>query len=611
MKINVRNEIEELCRHYDVYKYNKKLKKKYALTDAFNRFLEPYDGNEIYIFHSDTLSSIVFYYMLSERNRQKIKILQERNLLKWNMHNQQKIIIDGDDNISYSSKIKKGVMALVYRCKVVNIYEILEQEGLSLGENWYAELGLTYHDIYNDYIKYQKASKFEEKVLGTKRLIGDFLAIRDFDSAKKWLQYLTELCGLENLEVKKYYELWGKIQNYLNKIKNNIESKDHIIVNWIDALRFDEVHNMDFLYGTIYDGICFEKMYTATPYTSATLRTLLTGKHLIDDKLFKMTDKEICVQSKLLHCLRKFGYKFICNSIDFSHRGGIFFNQNLEAFIGIYGKSLYVPSTLIQFESVCRLAEERKNCFMIIHNLGETHAPWLNPINGKSVLDVMEAVDFSDHIKSKSIMEQIIMSQKYFDTQLKYYNWFYDDVRYKIYMSDHGQRRGEKIFDLEGLSHIIFSVCGRDVSKNVVENVTSLIEFPDIIKSCLQNNVECLDTFSKKNYALIQFDDVYSKNLAEKLKKPPLSKRILEFMQYRAIITGEDEYVRLAIGTEFYSRRNCDATKEEKYKKRIIALRKKAGNRYINIEKEKKYEAARAVYQFFDYRIPKEIEFIK
>lgn len=610
--------IEELCMYYDVYKYNKKLKIKRGIAKCFNALMDSYGQGEVYILYPDTLDSIAFCDLLSEKNQKKISVICEKQhdflehyLVRRNIRNPIKIIVDTRRVTSGNSTIRNIALQLLNRCRVVNIYDCLREKGFTFGEEWYRGLGLTCHDIYIDYEEYKKSDGIK-KVMSIKRLIGDYLAVRDFINAEKWISCLSDECGLQDAEVAKYWELWEKIQCCLEEIKANINDKEHIVVNWVDALRYDELHNMDFLYQEMQNGIYFEKMYTAAPYTSAVMKTILTGKHLIDDRLYAAEDKRKYTKSRLLSYLNQYNYKFICNSVKFSEWGGVFYNKDMEVYRGLYVKNLYVPSTLLQFEAICRLAEEEK-CFMLIHNLGETHAPWLNPINGKSVMDKMAMFNCCDNLEAQELMAQIIMSQKYLDAQLEYYNQFYHNIRYNIYMSDHGQERREDEFALEGLSHIVFSICGKSIQKDrKVEAVSSLVLFPKMIKKCLQDRLDELEALNQEDYVLVQFDDVYSKSLAEFLKGMRENKIILQCLQYRAIVTEEDSYVKFAIGEEYYFRNDkCgNLIKEEQYKKRIAYLKKAVGNQYIDIKAEERYEAARGLYQALGYEVCKDIEFL-
>lgn len=609
------NLIDEICIHNHIYDYNKKTKVLCKVYKCFNRLLDGYQQDEIYVLHPDSSDGICFLNILSQENRNKVSdknVPLGNSLIRWNAVNSSIKIIVETSKVQ-DAIIRGKVLQLINRCKVVNIYELLKKEGLFFAGEWYRELGLTYRDIYIDYIYYQKSEGVKKNVF-IKKLICDFLAIKDFVNAEKAIKYLVNQYGQQDMEAVKYQLVWEKIQKYLDELKNKIDNKKHIVVNWIDALRYDELTNMSFLEREVQNGISFEKMYTAAPYTSATLKTIFTGKHLIDDKLYEMEDGKEYSKSKLFYYLRRHKYKFLCESARFNKKGKIFYDRSLEALNCFYIKGIYIPSTLLQFASVYRLSEENTKCFMLIHNLCETHAPWLNPFNGKRMPDKLEVIDYCNECEAQDLMGQIIMSQKYLDSQLEYYNQFYRNIKYNIYMSDHGQGRREKSFALEGLSHVVFAINGRSIQKRLrVKTITSLTAFPEIIEKCLEEQIYDLDEINENEYVMVQMDDVYSKNVATILKKLPKNKTLLQSLQYRAVITDDDSYIRFAIGVEYYFRNGtCEnlINREEKFKDRIDYLKKAAGNRYINIYTGEKYQAAQMLYRELGLKIIKDIDFI-
>lgn len=611
-----RYRIEELCVQNDVYKYNEKLKERYKLIKWINELVDMYSSGEVYILHPETVSGVTLRKALYGRNQKKIVCncanddpsKRLRILIRTGKATRHvRLIIDTTKREETASRqsVRNAILRIVNRCKVINIYNFFRDKGCLLKEEWYYKAGIMYSDIYADHEDYQKAQGQEERVTAVKRLIGDYLSVRDFVSAGNWIKKLEELQGGQDEEVKRYGKMWEEIQSCLEEIKESIGQREHIVVNWVDALRVDELHNMEFLRKKVENGICFKNMYTATPYTSATMRTLLTGKHLIDDRAYAMSGGDYA-NSRLLQCLRQHGYKFICSSPVFQQ--GVFDNEDTFSMHAYYQRREQVPSTLMQFDAVCRLAEEKQNCFLMIHNLCETHYPYLNPVNGKKEI---VNINFASKTEVHEAMKQIVMSQQYLDMQLAYYSRFYADVRYNIYMSDHGQGRGEKPFCTEGLSHIVFSI-GGDLRKRDIDSVTSLIAFPDIVEKCLQGRTEEVESVWSKGYAWIQLDDVYAKTRLESLKENKLENS-LQHLQYRSVMTDRDGYLRFAMGEEYYiSGGSCEEISDDKRSdERIAYLRELAGNLFIDIRRVEKYKAAIELYDCLGYKLSDEIQFVE
>ena len=548
--------MEEICFHAGVYQYHDKLKKKQEIIKILNGIVEPYKADQIYLLSASSDESILYYAALSAENQEKLRNIRSKYYRVYGIREQLffraqkekniRCIIDASVNPPIKRFIRKIVLQLTNQCKVINIYDVLRSKGYVFKAKWYSGLGITYQEICMDYKQFLTA-KGEEKILLIKKLIGEFLSIRDFLNAEKWVCYLEDECGSQNKTSEQYRTMWQELRKCLEEMRERLRDVDHIVVNWIDALRLDELSNMSYLNSQMRGGIWFENMYAATPYTSGALRTLFTGKYLIDDRAFELSLHDY-QNEKLMNVLRKYDYQFLCSSPCFMDE--VFCDENTRLIDSLYERRELVPSTLIQFDALCKGAEVTKKSFILIHNLSETHYPYWNPYTGEKLIDNM---DFEDNIKTQEFLRQVRDSQEYLDTQLKYYGAFWKSVRYRIFLSDHGQTRGEKPICVEGLDHTIFSICGRQVETRKVDGITSQIMFSQYIEKCLQNRLEELEQVYCKDYVWVQLDDVYAHARLEKLKKQELP-NIMQHLQYRGVITKEDSYIRFVTGEEYYIR---------------------------------------------------------
>lgn len=607
------NIIGELCISYNVFIYNEKTRIKYEIIKCLNEIVNSYGENQVYIFAPVSYSSNYFYQILSIQNRQKLKRIPKNELSVTGLIapifirkriGAIKCIIDTVVTPPIYQLIKKIILQIVNRCKVVNIYQYLEEKGYEFESDWYIGLGLMYDEIYADYELYKKSCGTEDEKVSIKRLIGDYLEIKDFINAEKWIRHLSVRYGYNDAEVLKYQELWKKIQSYLEEIKRNIEEKEHIVVNWVDNLRYDELSNMEYLSEQVHSGIHFEKMYVPAPFTHAVLKALTAGKYIIDDKAFMMTECD-CKDGKLLRHIESHNYRFMCSSPMFF--GGPFHN-NCSIMALMYQNRAWVPSTVIQFDAICNLAEAEDKCFYIIHNMCETHKPFLNPVNpAQRVLRLFTTLQ-----EIQSLKLQIVESQKYLDEQLQYYGRFYQNIKCNIYMSDHGKSLGETPICIEGAHHVIFSICQRGGQSQNVQTLYSLIDFPELIEKVLEDDLSEINRIHDKDYVLIERDDVYSQEFRETVEDEKITNG-LQYMQYRGVVTKDDIFVRLTIGKEFYFRdnKNENLIDDEQYRERIDYLRTLAGNKYINIYKEKRYKEAIILYEHKGWRVDENIEFIE
>lgn len=595
------DKLEKILISYNVYQYNSKTRRNSEGIAALNELLDSYAEEEVYIIAPGTQESRTFWQILSATNKKKVKringgselsdSIKDRLFIRRKAGNSVRCIIDVFNNKWYWAFLKKSFLSIINRCRVINICSFLHSRGYVLEGAWFQEFRpVIYSDVCVDCEIYLKARGGDEEKTSIQRLIGDYFAIRDFKNAKKWIDALAELCGEEDPETLKYKKLWKEVECFLSELKSNIQGKKHMVLNWVDTLRFDELHSMRHLENRMRLGVFFEKMYTPTPFTNPTLRTMFMGKYLLDDKTYE-TQYDDLTKEKLMQYLDQYGYKLISCSTVF--RGKVFHNEDSWLCDSFFPIRSHVPSTMIQFEAVCRLAEEEK-CFMIIHNICETHGPWLNPIDGK---EIIEGIDFTDEKDVEKKMKQVLRSHQYLDEQLEYYGEFYKDTDYNIYMSDHGFLRGEQPLCVEGLHHVVFSVCGKNVKRRSISSLNSLIAFSELMKKCMMNRTDELECVYEKDYVLIQREDVYSPSIISWIEE--YHAEIYRHLQCRGVITMEDAYLQFACGERFYLRNDMEGNLIEasQYQNRIAYLKDLAGDNFIDIRQGDRYKASVAWYE--------------
>ena len=110
--------------------------------------------------------------------------------------------------------------------------------------------------------------------------------------------------------------------------------------------------------------------------------------------------------------------------------------------------------------------------------------------------------------------------------------------------------------------------------------------FVELVNKILENKLDELEKVYDKDYVLIEMDDSYGDKRVSVIESTGLL-----YMQYRGVITQDDSFVRLITGQEYYFRNDVSENlrHEERYQERIDYLRTLAGNKYIDIHKEKHY----------------------
>ena len=175
-------------------------------------------------------------------------------------------------------------------------------------------------------------------------------------------------------------------------------------------------------------------------------------------------------------------------------------------------------------------------------------------------------------------------------------------------MSDHGTDNDvKKEFSVENLYHVVFSISGRSInSKQVIEKAVGLNEFSILINKLIKDRAEeiCDDAFL--GYVKIQREDPYGKLVN---KRPET-----QILQTRGVVSKDDAYVHIVTGEEYYYRgknEEDNLINDPHYEVRISELKDIAGNRFIDIYKEKRFKPTRKLYKKWKLKRAEDIEFLE
>ena len=579
--------------------------RKTKIEEVLCEFTKTFHDGQAYVLWPNNASSQILQKLSGGGLNVEADIAKDAKLINHTFKRKYKILI----NSSYSSNcLRRGVrnfcLMCINRCKVIDIYKLLYKRGVPCNKELICELRRTYTEIIEDLNGYEALLQSRAKDNSAiKKLIEDYLAIRDFNNA---FIYIDKLKDMEDVDALKYSNLKSSIEEVLSELEDMINKKEHIVINWLDALRYDEMENMCYLKELSGKGICFDNMYTSTAYTSATAKTMFTGKLLIEDNLYRMP-LEDCESSKLYKTLQDADYEFLY--IGSKLKKGIFKNESMEIEQLIYDKE-EMPVSMMLYELIHSLARAQKKCFAIVHSFSETHWPYMNPVNTDTRM-----IDGYDTLRllvehNRDIMNQVIASQKYLDEQLKFYHRFYSNIAYNIYMSDHGSPRSDRPICFREMNHIVFLVLGNEILPRRVPQVTSLLGFSRMVEHLINKSGNEIGKTDQEEYAMIQHDDPYGGNIKYFLDDPKDYK--MHLVQRRGVITEKDFYVRYLTGEEYYVLKDGDENLVgcKEYSERIDYLRKITGKQFINIEKENKYRVTYELYRKLGYEIDKNIEFV-
>ncbi len=562
-----------------------------------------------------------FYRFLRQENKDKIAYIIDNNV---KMHSDPygfgKTYIGKNENVfgnidtiivsSFDQRfhIIEEIEALGTKAGIIDVYDELKRADIDIKIPFFFDVNYSYKNIMDALRDLESTTQDCMGNIMVKRLIGEYLHIRDMKNAFWWIDKLPE-----DDEDKIYYlGIRNNIRELLDRMSKNISGKKHIVVNWIDAMMPDEIMNMPFLEKQLSSGINFTNAHCIAAFTQATMKAIFTGKMHLDDGLYKMNVNEL-EDAELAQILKNNEYEF--KYFGMPYFCSLFFN-NRTAYVWHLAAGNYrnCASPVLQWEAVREMEESDKSCFVLIHNILETHYPFANGVQADLVL--YESEDFwgiradSDTQEWNKIWAQVKQSQHYFDEQLQFYNSIYKDIRYQIYLSDHGLYRCEGADNLERFTHVLFGIVGENVKPKTEDGMFSLISFPSVVKKILSDRTEHIHE-DVMPYIFVQDEDGYHDSI---LRCFYINKELSEnrYIQQKGIITTQDSYYRTVTGKEFYfqRQRKGNQANNEQFRERIQQLKDILGNKFVDIRKEDKYVNTRKIYELFGYKVSDDLEFM-
>lgn len=427
-------------------------------------------------------------------------------------------------------------------------------------------------------------------------LIRIYLSIRDFENAFKYMDEYIEN-GYSQYD---FRSMKADIEMFLQEIKKKLanDKRRNIIIRWFDALRYDEWDKMSYLNQMSEQGIKFKNAYTVMPYTSATMRTMLTGKYPIDDKIYEINrfDENTC---GLLKDLGERGYQF--RIVDYAR-----FTKHFD---GKYVTHKSLPENftvypLLEWTGICEIIEsdpQEKMC-LLIHELPETHLPYVGGEASvyNSFYSISDGTTLQNNFWTSGVKVQIEESRRYVDNIFRFYKSLESDSAVDIYMSDHGKfghyGKRERVTDYENV-HICLAVNGKEITPACEEKIFSLINFRQLIQYAIQPSELTKKSFLSE-YAVIQQLPVYDASAARRFLTQQLDLEGL--MQTTGIITDRDMLQEFSTGKkEYYLLIDLNEDKSDvpEYQERISYLHDLHKTKVIDVFHDEFFAASIMLYR--------------
>lgn len=365
--------------------------------------------------------------------------------------------------VSYDFKEKLKVKIKEAGGNVISIYDLFEDHGLYFEHDFFDVYGLTYHDFRTKEINRDfKDFDINEVYFWNRR---NYEIERDSYRRKCYLQklifdcaYAKDFCLLK-FYIDKYVEEYESCEEYINFFKEvsdllrktamclkNRNQKDCLMV-WLDALEYGEDEELPFLHGLDEKALVLDHIFTVTPYTRATFKTLFGGMCVIEDQSFKVEQLNE-KNSAFLRDIKRRGYLF-------KYYGGYAddFLEHEQQSDHFY--SIYTPITQIFFDILCDIALLKKDekVFYVLHEDLQTHIPYISlGLKGTDYINHEAWAGKQEENEKVLQNRQAIESRDYIDRQLEFWSSILPECMFKIYMSDHGHT-------FLGRFHPIMKIC--------------------------------------------------------------------------------------------------------------------------------------------------------
>ena len=454
-------------------------------------------------------------------------------------------------NIYYEVKKKlepKGIY-------VIDLYRSIRIKYSIIVDRPYDDYQNEYDYTHNLLGKVRKEFLLNKSLGNLKKVLGICLILRDFVSFFKYVEEEAELikCKTELQILKREVEdFLREIKEELGRRKRKNRNKD-IIVHWVDQISFDERDLLPKMRNRMQNGLDFVNAYTHTPYTQPTARMIFWKEFRKGRSVSRSYEEKEMEESELYKKIISEGYHFeICgylNQILFKDYSQDYNREN-------------VVSGMHYFRMLNYILNSEKPVFGIVHVLNEAHEPYMSP----EVDWENRAFEFYDSYKSAQ--EKIVLSARYIDDVMDFYDSLFGDGMINICMSDHGKwedidrRRfkDEAMHTLLGVTNA--GICGK------MERLFCYHDFDKLVQWVMEA--------AKPEEMFFNDIPIYSEGF-----KTVIRERAEEYEEicegYCGLNFANEKYVCLENGTEYYYKKSVGESQnfidDEECRERVKYLR--------------------------------------
>lgn len=418
-------------------------------------------------------------------------------------------------------------------CEVLDIYRELKKYEVNLCAPPETYIKGT-HTILHDYLMRWKKADESEKETALRNLLTAACEAKDFYMRNDLCEKYKQTYSFCRVCQQKYNELYELMKNLVAK-----RAQKDVFWYWVDAVPYKWSNLFGGLMELSKDGVCFKQAYTATPFTSPTLRACFSGVLPLDDceKSLEKLGKE---NSDLIQYLSSNDYAIYRIGERSSKWEEKAINKEFLCDI----PQTNVSCNTILWQMLCKLIETDKPAFLLAHLLVETHPPVI----------CAEQEDMKDVFLYNNREARFLISANYVDKRVVYYSKLLGGgERIQIFMSDHGELitkdNSDKWWKQQKLHTFCFAI-GRDIVPLQEERLFSYIKFKEFVKWLIEpEKYDYEECFT--DHAVFQDTDLYSEDEINRYIRLGKAEQALA---YRGALDGKFKYVINSIGREFFYR---------------------------------------------------------
>lgn len=381
-----------------------------------------------------------------------------------------------------AESIKKSISLYVPKCEVLDIYQELREQGIHLIYNFYEEKS-EYEHLYDIRLMCEHAANKEERINGLKKLIADYLEIKDFYYAFRYMNEYIE-AGYDNDHLME--SMHNDIVKLLEELKAaNKKRNGDITVYFVDSVRA-----MDVIGGTkeapefylikdyLNQAMVFSNAYSIGPTTYESLIGILAQQYSYTKDVyadnFQFDVEEVPIIKK--------AWENGMNIWFYVSEGGKIMNEDARIQF-----DTHIHMTEKLWDLACNKAVSNKPVFSFAYIAWELHFPFLcGYLNNRPRVNGFYEVglrDMSDYIE-----QQFEDCFDYVDKEFLFYEDIIHDNGYSVFFSDHSQVVYDKEHfwpffkyynDVEKQTHCMLAFQGPGIQSGIYEDYFSMIHFTD------------------------------------------------------------------------------------------------------------------------------------